>query len=224
MSLDRYRTKREGSDQVRHPAENCASNAGSSFAPFAREHRGLLRARGGALTRREGIATGESHVASTFARTRASNPRFFSPAPRRRVARPGGNQGSRPHFPSVRARADVRCPQSSPQISADPRRCMIAARAEDTTDIENSDSDDDANEKTPTPPSSTNPSSERGSSPDKQLPGPGGENTAVHPDDGEKHAPDPSNLRCVPRGTRSTRSSPSSTRTRRSSNPTSRTP
>ena len=68
---------------------------------------------------------------------------------------------------------------------------MIAARAEDTTDIENSDSDDDANEKTPTPPSSTNPSSERGSSPDKQLPGPGGENTAVHPDDGEKHAPDP---------------------------------
>ena len=68
---------------------------------------------------------------------------------------------------------------------------MIAARAEDTTDIENSDSDDDANEKTPTPPSSTNPSSERGSSPDKQLPGAGRENTAVHPTDGEKHAPDP---------------------------------
>ena len=136
-----------------------------SVCPFAREHERrpglLLRARSRRVSHLPRSPSAESLSRHRFVRISASNPRFFAPAPG--PSRPGANQGSRPLSPT----AVLTPPNRRPPDPPDPRRCMIHGGAEDSTDIENSNSD--AERGTPTPSSTRrdDASADRGSSPDK---------------------------------------------------------
>ena len=125
-STDRGRSERRSLNRYRKSGDGCDQGAGTppllgrelprlSVCPFAREHERrpglLLRARSRRVSHLPRSPSGESLSRHRFVRTRASNPRFFAPAPG--PSRPGANQGS-PALPNCRADA----PQSSPPRSA----------------------------------------------------------------------------------------------------------